>query len=291
MQMKLSRQRHGVGSGLAVGILLIVGSLAPVPARGEPKTDLHYSPNHNFDDQGQYLPGKVGFNLADVGDVRKLESLPDGVKGLVWIGQCNGVDETFLKTVQPFLGHPKVFGFYLMDEPDPTGRYNSLCTPDNLRAESDWIHAHAADAKTFIVLMSLGSSEAPSFLNTYNPANSHIDLFGIDPYPCRTEVSSCDYEMIDRHVAAADAWGIPRRDIVPVYQAFGGGDWKDDRGGKYVLPTVEQIEQMMERWGSFVPAPTFDYAYSWGIQSGDEPLESSPDLKAVFARHNKQSRP
>jgi hypothetical protein len=260
-----------------------------IPAHGAPKTDLHHAPNRNFDTRGNYLPGKVGFNLADVSNARQVDSLPNGVKGFVWVGQCKGVDTTFLKTVQPFIGSSKVFGFYLMDDPDPTGSYNSLCTPDNLKAESDWIHANFAGVKTFIVLMKLTSSKAPSFINTYNPANSHIDLFGIDPYPCRTEFNDCDYSMIDRYVAAADAWGIPRSDMVPVYQAVGGGNWKTDGGGKYVLPTVSQMQQMLARWGTHVPTPVFDYAYSWGSQNADEALEGSPDLQAVFARHNNAS--
>ena len=165
-------------------------------------------------------------------------------------------------------------------------KYKSPCTPENLKAESDWIHDHVPGAKTFVVLMKLSSSKAPSFVNTYNPSNSHVDLFGIDPYPCRTEIPDCDFEMIDRYVAAAEAWGIPRSRMIPIYQAFGGGSWRDDGGGKYVLPSKKQIEQIFERWDKMVPAPVFDSAYSWGSQRADEALENSPDLQAVFARHN-----
>ena len=51
-----------------------------------------------------------------------------------------GVTPSFTNVVQPFLGNARVFGFYLMDEPDPTGRYSALCPPANLKAESDYIH-------------------------------------------------------------------------------------------------------------------------------------------------------
>lgn len=276
---------------LTADVLLIMSMVLGVPAHGAPKTDLHLGANHNFDARGNYVPGKFGFNLADVSTARQLDSLPDGVKALVWVGQCKGVDTTFLKTVQPFTGNPKVFGFYLMDDPDPTGRYNPLCTPDNLKAESDWIHAEAAGAKTFIVLMKLTSSKAPSFINTYNQANSHIDLFGIDPYPCRTELKDCDYDMIDRYVTAAEDWGIRRRDMVPVYQVVGGGNWRNDSGGKYVLPTVSQMQKILSRWGRHLPTPVFDYVYSWGSQNADEALESSPDLQTVFTLHNNAPGP
>lgn len=129
---QIHRRRRA--SRLIPHVILIVGSVLGVSAHGAPKTTLHHAPNHNFDPKGNYAPGKIGFNLADVEDVRQLGLLPDGVKGLVWIGKCNGVDATFLKTVQPFVGKPKVFGFYLMDDPDPTGWHKSLCTPDNLKA-------------------------------------------------------------------------------------------------------------------------------------------------------------
>jgi SAM-dependent methyltransferase len=279
--------RHA--SRLTGSILIILSAILTDPAHGEPKTELHHAPNHNFDLRGSYLPGKVGFNVADVSTARQLSSLPDGVKALVWIGQCNGVDQTFLKAVQPFIGSSKLLAFFLMDDPDPTGRYYPLCTADNLRAESDWVHANVPGAKTFTIPMKLSSSKAPSFINTYNPSNSHIDLFGIDPYPCRTELKDCDYDMIDRYVAAAETWGIPRRIMVPVYQTFGGGGWMDDGGGKYVLPNVGQMQQILDRWGTLTPTPVFDFAYSWGSQRADEALESSSDLQAVFARHNSGS--
>jgi SAM-dependent methyltransferase len=282
-----ARRRAAVASSLwTASVLLILGVMLGAPARGEPKTELHHAPNRNFDARGNYLPGKVGFNVADVSTARQLNSLPNSVKALVWVGQCRGVDATFLKTVQPYIGSSKLLGFFLMDDPDPTGRYYPLCTADNLRAESDWIHTNVPGAKTFIVLMKLSSSKAPSFINTYNFANSHVDLFGIDPYPCRTELKDCDYDMIDRYVAAAEAWGIPRSIMVPVYQTFGGGNWMDDSGGKYLLPTVSQMQQILDRWGTLTPTPVFDLAYSWGSQNADEALEGSTDLQAVFALHN-----
>ena len=157
---------------------------------------------------------------------------------------------------------------------------------DNLKAELDWVHDHVPGAFTFIVLMNLSSSKAPSFENTYNPSNSHVDLFGLDPYPCRSELNGCDYEMIDRYVAAAKSWGIPISQIVPFYQSFGGGEWVDDFGGQYVLPTADQARQILERWNKYVEAPLFDAVYSWGAQRADAALESAPALQEVFLLHN-----
>jgi hypothetical protein len=250
-------------------------------------TRLHFAPNGNFDSKGTYLPGQVGFNLADVSTVRELEALPAGVRGLVWIGRCGGVDASFVQAVRPYVGNPKVLGFYLMDDPDPTGKYFPHCAADNLKAESDWIHANAPAAKTFIVLMNMGSAKTPSFAGSYNPINSHIDLFGFSPYPCRTGLEHCDFDMIDRSVAAAETAGVPRDGMVPVYQAFGGGDWRNSDAGQYILPTVAQEREILARWGALVPKAVFDYAYSWGSQRGDVALHSSFDLQTLFSSHNR----
>jgi hypothetical protein len=276
-----------VASLLGAIALLLQGLPFHTPTRADSRATLHFASNGNFDAAGSYLPAAAGFNLADVNSPAQMDSLPDGVKGLVWVGQCNGVDAKFLDTVRPFIGNEKLFGFYLMDDPDPTGHHFSLCTADNLKAESDWIHANVPGAKTFILLMTMTSSRTPSFRDTYNPANSHVDLFGIDPYPCRTELNGCDYHQIDRYVAAAESAGVPRDNMVPVYQTFGGGRWIDDGGGRYVLPTASRMQQILAHWDALIPAPVFDLAYSWGSQKGDSALAGSLELQAVFLRRNR----
>ena len=248
-----------------------------------PVTSLHYAPNNNLVN-GSYVPGTAYFNLADVSKLSELNSLPSDVMGLVWLGLCNGADDAFISAVQPFLGNPKLWGFYLMDEPNPFANGASRCPAANLKAESDWVHTHAPRIPTFVVLQNFNTSIAPTYANTYNPANSHVDLFGLDPYPCRTEINGCDYDMIGAAVQAAEAAGIPVEKIVPVYQAFGGP--RDDGGGKYLLPTTGQEEQILAIWGPLVPYPVFDYAYSWGVQHRDQALEIAPELQAVFAAHN-----
>lgn len=283
-------------SQLRILVLAIFGLFSLTVAshavtRTAPRTLLHYAPNHNFGFGGEYLPGNVGFNLADVGTARQLDSLPPNVKGLVWVGRCNGVTPAFRHAVRPFIGHAKLFGFYLMDNPDPEPRvtakgYLPPCTPKHLRAESDWIHAHARGAKTFMILMNLGSARRPGFSAQYAPRAIHIDLYGIDPYPCRTELGGCDYDMVNHYVVAAEASGIPRSQMVPVYQAFGDGNYTDDAGGKYILPSATEERRLMVRWGSLLPKPVFDYAYSWGSQEQDDALEGARDLLPIFAAHN-----
>jgi hypothetical protein len=210
----------------------------------------------------------------------------------VWVGQCSGIDATFIKTVKPYIGNAKLFGFFLIDDPDPRpfaglAMRQNYCPPSNLKAQSEWIHEQMPGAKTFIVPMNMGSRQFPTFNNTYNPSNSGVDLYGIDPYPCRTEIAGCDFEMIERYVKAAEASGIPRNRMVPVYQAFGGGEWKNESGGQYTMPTAAQLKKMLARWSTLIANPKFDFAYSWGSQKSDLGLEGSPELQQAFSIHNR----
>ncbi|RUV04311.1 MAG: hypothetical protein E5Y88_10745 [Mesorhizobium sp.] len=234
----------------------------------------------------------AGFNLADVQYVEQLNALPPGMKGLIWLDESSGVTPRFIAKVKPFIGNPKLFGFRLCDEPDITGKYHSpAVSPAALKAEADWIKANVPGAVTFVTLMDMGSFEAPHFMNTFNPANTGIDFFGLDPYPVRGKVFDLDF--IDRTVEAAVAAGIPLNKIVPVFQAFGGGNWRTYTGGVrdvYKLPTPDQANQIFARWATYAPNPAFDFAYAWGSQNGDTKLGStSPEalsLRAAFKAHN-----
>jgi len=233
-----------------------------------------------------FLPGTDGFNLVGVDTPADLAHVPAGDKAFAWVGLCNGADSTFTSSLAGYEGKSGIYGFYLMDEPDPTGQYAPICPIANLKAESDWIHTNIPGAKTFIIMMNLGSDQNPSYANEYSPANSDIDLYGLDPYPCRTELSSCEYSDIAKSVTAAEANTIPLADIVPVYQAFGGGTWSDGGGGVWQLPTTAEEQQILADWGAVVPNPPMDYAYSWGQQQSDTSLSMSPTLQAVFKAFN-----
>jgi hypothetical protein len=247
----------------------------PSPA---PQTGWHFAPNYNFDASWNFRPGVSGFNLADVNSATQLPHLPKGVKAIVFVGRCTGVDTGFLSKVQPFLGSHQVFGYYLMDDPDPT-----LCPAANLRAEADWLQANSVVSRTFIVLMNQGAPSAPAYSSKYKPANSHVDLFGIDMYPCRSELSGCANWYIPKAVKAAEAAGMPQQQLVPVYQAFGGGTWTDGAGGQYLVPTAKQEANLVRTWASVLPTPVFDYAYSWGCQRQDIALAKAPNLQQFFA--------
>jgi hypothetical protein len=242
-------------------------------------THWHYTANGNFGSSGRYLPGAVGFNLADVSSVSELDSLPAGVLGLVWLGYCGGPNRRFQAMVSPMIGNPKAFGFYVMDEPDPR-----TCPPANMKAECDWIHRYMPSAKTFAILENHGSPTSPTFAHSYTPESSGLDLVGLDPYPVRSDLPSPDYLEIAGYVQAAEAVGWPQSSLVPVFQAFGAGSWSG--GGTWTLPTPDQEQQLLAIWASVLPVPLFDFAYSWGQQNHDQSLSMSPGLQQIFAAHN-----
>lgn len=243
-----------------------------------PQTTLHYAPNANFSGN-TYAPGADGFNLADVSSVDSVNALPAGVQGLVWLGYTGGNTAAFQAMVQPFIGNPKVFGFYLADEPGPD------VSAANLKAESDYVHAVDPAAKTFIVLENNGDPVNVSY--GFNPANTDVDLFGLDPYPIRPQFAGgANYGVIGDAVNAAEAQGIPQSAIVPVYQAFGAASGPY---ASWTLPTAAQEQTILSTWGQYAPRPAFDYAYSWGTQDGDTALSNDPALQAVFAAHNSGS--
>ncbi len=266
------------------GPSLDAASASVTPAAG--RRVLHYAAQANFDRAGRYTPAEVGFNLADVGTPAQLKGLPDGVKALVWVGLCEGVTPAFTARVTPFLGQSRVWGFYLMDDPDPRGLWHTRCAPEHLAAEADWIKARSPASRTFVALMNEGTLATPSYAGGYTMANSHVDLFGIAPYPCVGQGKSCDLATVDRFVAAADAVGIDRDAIVPIFQTFGGGEWSTDGGERYAMPSPADAIGLLDRWNALVPHPAFDYAYSWGAQRGDQSLAGDPGLREVFARHN-----
>ncbi|WP_245477487.1 MULTISPECIES: hypothetical protein [unclassified Mesorhizobium] len=282
------------GSTIAGMSMLCVSALLILLICGQPKLSaeengitLHYTSGGSA---AAIAAG--GFNLADVQYVEQLNALPPGMKGLVWLDEKTGVTARFIAKVKPFIGNPKLFGFRLCDEPDITGKYHSPpVSPAALKAEADWIKANVPGAVTFITLMDMGSFEAPHFMNTFNPATTGIDFFGLNPYPVRGKVFDLDF--IDRTVEAAVAAGVPLDKIVPVFQAFGGGNWTTYTDGArdvYQLPTLDQANQMFARWATYSPNPVFDFAYAWGSQNGDTKLGStSPgalNLRAAFKAHN-----
>jgi hypothetical protein len=244
---------------------------------------LHYVANGHQDPNAFAL----GFNLSDTGPTKAtIDALPDGVRALVWVG--NGFNSTcswalsdadIQAKVGPLAGDPKVYGYFVSDEPHP-----STCpdAPAQVNARSKLIHSIDPAAKTFIVVLE-GSSH-PGEYAAFAPTD--IDLIGLDPYPCNLNnaATGCSYQQIDQRVATAQAAGISPSRIVPVFQTFGQACATSKY---YRLPSTTELQTMLDHWHALVPSPAFDYSYGWSNQSSACPtLADAPDLQSVIHQHN-----
>ena len=238
-----------------------------------PATKLHFAPNANLAD-GSYDaagdPGSIGFNLADVSSGAAADSLPGGVQGLIWLGDDSTAQAESIVTATA--NDPKVFGYTVADEPTDS----QLPT---VKTIDDYIAQHAPGKVSEVTALNYGTPLQPDYHIT--PQNSDAGLIGLDPYPVRPELpNGFDLAVIRDAVQAAEKAGWQHSQIVPIYQAFGQGGTVPADG--YDLPTAAQEQQILQTWATVTPNPVFDFAYSWGIQDGDNALVSTPSLQAVF---------
>jgi hypothetical protein len=256
---------------LAVFAAFAVG--APPAGQAVSRTTKHFISNLH----GSTAPAALGFNVFDTG-ASGVAYLPTGVKGLVWLGQkCpTPADATFRATIDKLASNTKVFGYYLSDEPHVSDCPRGAAA---LASRADYIRSRTGGAqKSFIVLSKIADYGA------FKPYYSHVDLVGLDPYPCSIASPTCPVRKITDKVTAALSAGIPRAAIVPVYQAFGQERITD---GYYRLPTADQMRAMQAEWDRLVPSPVMDYAYGWGHQTSSNPtLVDSWGLQKVMAAHN-----
>ena len=258
---------------LALTLVLVLCSVGTAPSgQAASRTTKHFISNLH----GSTAAAAQGYTVFDTG-VSGVASLPTGVQGLVWLGQkCpTPADATFRATIDKLATSSKVFGYYLSDEPhvaDCPGGAAALAT------RADYIRSRTGGVqKSFIVLSKIADYSA------FKPTSSHVDLVGLDPYPCSTASPTCPVRKITDKVNAALSAGIPRAAIVPVFQAFGQ---ENIAGGYYRLPTADQMRAMQAEWDRLVPSPVMDYAYGWGHQSSSSPtLVDSRSLQTVLAAH------
>ncbi|MGZ4580188.1 MAG: hypothetical protein ACXVXG_06095 [Nocardioidaceae bacterium] len=266
----------------AVVLALLAGSLVAGLAVGPPGAAAHAtSPTRHYiaNLRGSTAPQRLGYDVFDVdNNPAAIDALPDGVQAMVWLGQLcpTPADDAFKATVQGLATDPKVYGYFLADEP------HSRSCPDGptaLASRADFIkQVTGGTQKSMIALYRNINYKA------FRPAVSHVDLFGIDPYPCSTSHPTCDLSLINNRVHAARARGISLKRIVPVYQAFGQSARTVYHF--YNLPTVTQMKAMLKRWHTLVPHPQLDFTYSWGHQPNADPtLRDSLGLRHLFKRY------
>ncbi|GLW61954.1 hypothetical protein Arub01_01980 [Actinomadura rubrobrunea] len=231
----------------------------------------------------------LGYDLVDVHpDDWSLSRVPDGMQALLWVGNttCGPFElpfEEFAATVRRLARHPKVYGWYLSDEPNP-GECPEVA--GEIRRRADHIRRHAPGQVSFVSLTDWQPMRAVA------PARTGVDLVGLDPYPCERKRPGCDIGQIDRMVRMADEAGIPRRVIVPVFQTFGQSC--TDGTYRFRLPTEAQLRAILQRWYRLAPNPPMDISYSWGRQrewacptlADADGRGGLPDLQSVMKEHN-----
>jgi hypothetical protein len=130
--------------------------------------------------------------------------------------------------------------------------------------------------------------------NALQPANTHVDLIGLDPYPCHYDslgtAVPCDFGVIGQRVASAVANGIPLSTIVPVYQAF-GQEGTTVGTPYYRTPTPSELSTIISTWNAVVPDPALDATYTLTPQCDStcpapQALENHPELQPVIEAHN-----
>lgn len=250
-------------------------------ARSAPSTR-HYAFGTNRN-QRQAL--SLGFDVMDItgsaSDPRQtkaiVDALPNGVQGMIWVGNLDNTNcstpgyttSEYRALVDALARDRKVYGFYLADEPHPQTCANAAA---DIRARADYLHAHSAFEQAFIVVQDgagpCGSSLGCEF-EALAPAKTHVDLVGLDPYPCHYagggSPAPCDYSLIGERVKAATSHGVPARAIVPLFQEFGQ---QGRVGGPvyYRMPALAELRTILSTWSSLVPSPSLDAAYTFGVQ-------------------------
>jgi hypothetical protein len=253
------------GSGTTTTTSSTTGTGAARPA-------YRYMYDHDGSPSGYDHIAAAGFNLVDVGPyTSSLDALtPLKVKGLVWLGDYDNAtcswersDSTIRSQVSAVKGHPNVAGYFISDEPQL-----STCpdAPAQHKARSALVKSLDPGRFTMIVL----DSNNPDSTSTYAAWRGTSDYQGLDPYLCRPD-RPCDFAMIDRHIAAADAAGLRYWAVV---QAFADNHWR--------WPTPDEESAMLQHWAGSHWEGYAAFAWQWAGHT----LDSQPGLVRALATFN-----
>jgi hypothetical protein len=260
------------------------------------KRTLHYVSNVGSD---RSEVAKLGFNLFDMGpDKAAIDALPRSQRALVWLGNLDNTNCTpgyswseFTAAVDRLAGDPKVFGYFLSDEPHPSVCPNAVA---HVRQRADYIRAKDPSQRSFIVVLDSSRECGANVGCEYSalrPELSHIDLIGLDPFPCVLG-GGCDLGKIDDRFHRAIVNGIPKSAIVPVFQTFGQTCNPPDNR-HFAVPTEQQMRSILARFAALMPDPVFDFSFGWGSKGTACPAldradgtNGVPDLQSVMREHN-----
>jgi hypothetical protein len=300
-----------VALGAAAAVLMAGGcgeTSKPAPQPHSAKATRHYAFGTNAD---QRRALSLGFDVLDItgssSDPARtkaiVDALPPGVQALIWVGNLDNTSCTepgyttaqYRELVEALASNRKVYGYYLADEPHPQACPRAAA---DIRARADFLHAHSRFQKAFIVVQDgagICGSDLGCEFEALQPRNTHVDLVGVDPYPCHYSggraAVPCDYGLIRERVAAATNHGVPQSAIVPLFQEFG----QEERvGGSvyYRTPTPNELRRILATWRDLIPSPVLDAAYTFGTQCSKtcpspQALANHPELQSVVRAYNR----
>lgn len=268
----------------------------PLPSTHQRADTMHYISNTGSD---LSKVAGLGFNLFDMGpDKSRIDSLGANQKALVWLGNLDNTNCTpgyswseFTSAVRRLADDPKVFGYFISDEPHPSECPKAAA---HIRMRADYIRQQDPRQKSFIVVMDasrLCGSDMGCEYRQLKPSITHVDFVGIDPFPCRIG-GGCSPDKIDLEVTRAVHEGVPVENIVPVFQVF-GQDCASNKTKYYAQPLPAELATMLTHWATLVPGPAFDFTYTWRSDGPACPAldrangdTAYPDLQEVMAQHN-----
>src|SRR4051812_17583301 len=162
-------------------ISVVLGTIMDQAIATEQRGHLHLTVNLEGDYTGA---ASAGFNLADVSTQSALRALPEGMKGVYWLGngynlECSWrlSDRQITDTVLAIKDNPKFSGIYsISDEPHP-----GLCAdaPQRLAERTALIHSLDPRGRTFMVVLN-----GPTAPTEFAQLKEAADYIGVDPYPC-----------------------------------------------------------------------------------------------------------
>jgi calcineurin-like phosphoesterase family protein len=218
------------------------------------------------------LVASYGWNLLDVSSRSAADRLPPKTRGLVWFGDYHNSsctwevsDAELRRDVREMARDPKVFGYFISDEPDPTACPGA---PAQHRARTRLIHA-LSPGKPTVLLVDSNSGRAtlkqiPEWAGT-------ADLFALDPYPCYRG-KPCNFDWIDKVIRAADKAGLSYWGVA---QAFADSTWR--------WPTKAEERHMVSQWAASRQSGYMTFAWRWSGHT----LAKQPALLGVLKKFNR----
>jgi len=226
--------------------------------------------DHDSSASGHDIIVATGFTLLDLGTSRQvLDSLPAGVKALVWLGDYDNTTCTWEQTdasirshLAAIAGHPAIGGYFLADEPH---RWDCPTAATDLAARNALVKSLDAGPPTVAVI------EPHSPGNPYAPYVGTVDVIGADRYPCSYQ-NGCVYSKIDDAVALLEQAGVPH--YWGVIQAFSDS--------YYRMPTADELHQEFDHWRLSRMEGYLVFSWVWN----NDTLENHPDLLQALAEEN-----